>query len=162
VTWTAWELREEMQATLETLTSDVQIGDCLDIPYDDKPFDVAITNPPFSIAPLVLQRLLGISRNVVMLLRLNYMGSQKRVAFLRDHMPDASVLPNRPVFGPNKVGKLGTDSIEYAWFSWQAEYPQIVGRLILLNDTPYAERKQDLEDTWELVEGVYCRKPPPE
>lgn len=158
IEWEAWELRDEAEKVLRKHTAVVKIGDCLELPVGER-FDVAITNPPFSIAQLVLERMLKISRHVVLLLRLNYLGSEERVAFLRDNMPDVNVLPNRPIFGPNRKGKLGTDSIEYAWMTWDADNPQKTGWLRLLASTPVSERKRDLKETWRLLDGVWQRVP---
>ena len=48
------------------------------------------------------------------LLRINFLGSQKRYDFWQQFPPDGLyVLSKRPSF----TGK-GTDSIDYAWFVW--------------------------------------------
>jgi hypothetical protein len=99
---------------------------------------VVIGNPPFSHA----RRFIDVSReaaaNVLLLLRLNFLGSEERASFIRGATPDVYVLPNRPSFVKN--GK--TDSIEYAWFHWHALSGRGDGRLCVLNTTPKAERKQ--------------------
>lgn len=51
-----------------------------------------------------------------MLLRLNFLGSQRRAAWLRAWTPDVYVLPRRPSF----TGR-GTDSCEYAWCVWHED-----------------------------------------
>jgi len=79
----------------------------------ERPFDLAITNPPFRHAMEVVQWCLAHAERSVLLLRLNFLGSVKRAPFLREHTPDVYVLPNRPSF----TGR-GTDSVEYAWFDW--------------------------------------------
>lgn len=78
-----------------------------------RPFDVAITNPPFSIAEPIINRARELADVVVMLLRLNWFGSQSRAARHRSFPPDTFVVPDRPSFDGR-----GTDSIEYAWFVW--------------------------------------------
>jgi hypothetical protein len=75
-----------------------------------------VTNPPYSLAAEFIQRALERYRKSIdcaFLLRLNYLGSQKRAAFHREHPSDVFVLPRRPSF----TGK-GTDATEYAWFVW--------------------------------------------
>lgn len=86
-------------------------------------FNLIITNPPFSLAQEFIDRAMLWRRDssslVVMLLRLNFLGSQKRAEWWRSRpMPAVYVTPKRPPFGKNKHGKIGTDSTEYAWFIW--------------------------------------------
>jgi len=77
-------------------------------------YDWVITNPPFNQALPFLQKSLLLAPNVAFLLRLNFLGSQKRKEFWQNHPPTALfVLSRRPSF----VGG-GTDSTEYAWFVW--------------------------------------------
>lgn len=73
-----------------------------------------ITNPPFSIA----QKFIELSRDEVpfcaYLLRLNFLGSQRRREFWQTNSPShLYTLSKRPSF----TGK-GTDATEYAWFVW--------------------------------------------
>lgn len=76
--------------------------------------DFIITNPPFSLAMPFLTKSLSEAPTVIYLLRLNFLGSQKRKAFWQAHRPShVMVLSKRPSFTGN-----GTDSIEYAWFAW--------------------------------------------
>jgi hypothetical protein len=91
-------------------------------------FDVVLTNPPFSQAQEFVLKALQDGRIVVMLLRLNWLGTDRRNLFLRNHPPSIYVLPRRPAFGPNakhiREGKLDakdTDATEYAWFVWGLE-----------------------------------------
>lgn len=93
-------------------------------PRGPKPFDVIITNPPYSLAQEFIEQALKWRRSelslVVMLLRLNFLGSQKRAAWLRQHTPSVYVSPRRPSF----TGK-GTDATEYAWFIWGPQDPTV-------------------------------------
>jgi hypothetical protein len=104
----------------ETTLDDVQIGDFLTLPSFDevigqsKRFDVCIGNPPYSLAQEFAERAIGCSRVVAFLLRLNFLGSQKRAAWLRKHTPSVYVLPRRPSFTDDNK----TDACEYAWFLW--------------------------------------------
>lgn len=78
--------------------------------------DLIVTNPPFSLAEEFLTKSLSESEAdcVVYLLRLNYMGSKKRLDFWKENPPKKIiVLSKRPSFS----GK-GTDATEYAWFCW--------------------------------------------
>jgi hypothetical protein len=108
--------------------------------------DLIITNPPFKLAMPVIDRSRQIAREVALLLRLNFLGSQERAAFWREHPADVYVLPRRPSFAASlkckkKCGWAATlpldverpkacpvcgagvsvttsDSCEYAWFVW--------------------------------------------
>lgn len=76
--------------------------------------DLIVTNPPFSIALDFLEKSLRESKTVVYLLRLNFLGSQKRQEFWKKNPPShLFTLSKRPSF----TGK-GTDATEYAWFVW--------------------------------------------
>jgi hypothetical protein len=76
--------------------------------------DLIITNPPFSVAIEFLEKSLKESKTVVYLLRLNFLGSQKRKKFWDINKPThLFVLSKRPSFTGGK-----TDSTEYAWFVW--------------------------------------------
>ncbi len=80
-----------------------------------------ITNPPFNIALSVIINALehvDFGGEVIMLLRLNFLGSQERKPFFNKYPPkEIFVLSQRPKFYNGK-----TDSIEYAWFVWQKGY----------------------------------------
>jgi hypothetical protein len=78
--------------------------------------DVVITNPPYSLAEAFIHRAhdqIAKGGTIAMLLRLNFLGSQKRAVLHRTRPADVYVLPKRPSF----TGK-GTDATEYAWFVW--------------------------------------------
>jgi hypothetical protein len=108
--------------------------------------DLIITNPPFKLAMPIIERSRQIAREVALLLRLNFLGSQERAAFWHEHPADVYVLPRRPSFAASlkckkKCGWATTlpldaerpkvcpacsaavtvttsDSCEYAWFVW--------------------------------------------
>ena len=87
-------------------------------------YDLIITNPPFALAEEFINKAIGdVHRGgrVAMLLRLNFLGSRKRLAFWREHMPRwIFVHHERMSFTPD--GR--TDSIEYMHAVWVAgEYP---------------------------------------
>ena len=81
-----------------------------------------ITNPPFNLAQEIIEKALkdvAEGGEVIMLLRLNFLGSQKRKPFW-DSAPlkHIYVLSKRPSF--TKDGK--TDSIEYMWCVFERGY----------------------------------------
>ena len=77
--------------------------------------DLIISNPPFSKAQQFIEHAIPRCDTLIFLLRLNFLGSQKRNAMWNANKPDKLiVLSKRPSFN----GK-GTDSCDYAWFVWQ-------------------------------------------
>jgi hypothetical protein len=114
---------------------DIQNGqDFLAYEYSG-PYDLIITNPPYSLAMEFVQRaftyhnsqvphgLLSMDRGLVaMLLRLNFLGSQERAPWFRQfgNTPSVYVTPKRPDFTGD-----GGDSTEYAWFVWGRSSPGV-------------------------------------
>ncbi len=90
-------------------------------------FDVIITNPPYSCAQEFIVQSLKYAKHVVMLLRLNFLESQKRSLFFKNNMPDVKVLSKRPSF----TGR-GTDACAYSWMVWDSDAPQTSGRIEIL------------------------------
>lgn len=79
-------------------------------------YDLVISNPPYSLAEEFIKhslRWVHDDGKVAMLLRLNFLESQKRASWLRQHTPDVYVLPRRPSFTGG-----GTDATAYAWMVW--------------------------------------------
>jgi hypothetical protein len=80
-----------------------------------KTWACCVTNPPYNLAEDFVRWSLKHCDLTCMLLRLNFLGSQKRDQLFKDiGMPDVFVLPKRPSF----TGK-GTDATEYAWMVWE-------------------------------------------
>ena len=142
-TWDVYEIREECRKDLfecEGVNS-IHTTDWLeaDIP-DDVEYSAIITNPPYSLAEQFVWRALQWPAcRVLMLLRLNFLGSAKRHKLFGQYMPNVYVLPNRPSFTAD--GR--TDATEYAWFEW---FPLLrggrarTGCVEVLNTTPRGER----------------------
>ena len=83
----------------------------------DLDFGLAITNPPFPLATQIvahaLKHWVDPGGLVIVLQRMNWLGSRKRIAFFREFRPTNMIVhPVRMSFGLD--GK--TDSIEYAHF----------------------------------------------
>lgn len=104
------DIRQDSLAQLKT--------DYLQLSVPPETYSVIITNPPFNYALEIIEKSLkDISQDgyVIMLLRLNFLGSKKRKPFW-----DAN--PPKYVFVHSKrISFFGntTDSIEYAHFVWQ-------------------------------------------
>ncbi len=82
---------------------------------DDTHYPCIVTNPPFSLALEFCHHAIMHAEHVFMLLRLNFLASQKRRGWWLKHKPDALfILSERPSFTDN--GK--TDATDYAWFYW--------------------------------------------
>jgi len=112
-TWDAVRLGIELDEA-RAATAGVGQGDALG-PEPWPMADLVLTNPPYGLALEFVERaakeLPGACR--AFLLRLNFLGSQKRAVFHRANPCDVYVLPKRPSFTNG-----GTDATEYAWFVW--------------------------------------------
>lgn len=95
--------------------------DYLNYSFKGSHINTVITNPPFNIAQQIIERALDDvveGGEVIMLLRVNFLGSQKRKPFWKDApLKHVYVLSKRPAFINGK-----TDSIEYAWFVFERGY----------------------------------------
>ena len=120
------EVRRDVEWTINDIDLS-RVGDLLACGWGQSPYTAAgfefevedihavvITNPPFSQALEFVQGAMKDGKIVVMLLRLNWLASQKRNRFLLDNAPSVYVLPRRPSF--TNDGK--TDATDYAWFVW--------------------------------------------
>jgi hypothetical protein len=104
--------------------------DFLTVDLMDLKFDMIITNPPYNLAVPMIERALELTKPmgwVVMLLRVNFLGAQKRGEWWQTHMPESKwTHSRRPCFYPDNwrelmpwLEKKGTDSTEYAHYVWQ-------------------------------------------
>jgi hypothetical protein len=93
-----------------------------DSPIPNK-YDLIITNPPYTLAQEFVEKAYIEARNVLMLLRLNFLGSKRRHEFWKTHTPDyLFILSKRPSFTGN-----GTDATDYAWFGWGKDFTRKPG-----------------------------------
>lgn len=114
------DIRQDSQAAIK---ADYLQTDC------KGKYNLIITNPPFNIALDVINKALDDVQCpglVVMLLRLNFFGSDKRKPFWDNHMPQyCFVHHDRMSF----TGDGKTDSIEYCHMVWvkglKPEYTQL-------------------------------------
>lgn len=87
-------------------------------------YDLIISNPPYSLALQFIQTAMKWRRDehapVVMLLRLNFLGGQRRAPWLRANMTSVYVSPRRPSFTAH-----GTEATEYSWLVWNGQPPTI-------------------------------------
>lgn len=138
VQWKSYEVRPECLEPLVNIDSNPTIVDFTSVNLRPRPCQVVIMNPPYRHAQEFIEKSLQFADHVVVLLRLNYLGSQVRNTFMRNDCPDVYVLPNRPTFSAD--GR--TDSIEYAWMVWKKhQKPRKSGKLVVLPITPKGERR---------------------
>lgn len=104
------DIREDSLAAIK--------GNYLEMDCKNK-YDVIITNPPFNISLDIIKKALDDVKDggwVIMLLRLNYFGSDKRKSLFDAHMPKYCFVHSKRM---SFTEKGGTDSIEYGHFCWQ-------------------------------------------
>ena len=109
---TTIDLRDDSRADIK--------GDYLKIPKNKKMFNLIITNPPFALALPIIKKALDEVESkgyVIMLLRLNFFGSQLRFPFWQKNMPKYTFVHHKRIsfFGGT------TDSIEYMHVIWQKD-----------------------------------------
>jgi len=135
VIWHAVEAREDCLPILDAVPTcqTAVVGSFQAVPVDTSGrYAVCLGNPPYRAALQIIQHALKFSPLVVMLLRLNWLASDKRVAWIRENTPSVFVLPDRPSF----VGE-GGDATEYAWMVWGLGVPTVS----ILGSTPLKERR---------------------
>ena len=140
VTWVACELRSECRPALAALGIkgvNLLTGCSFLSTPPAKPSDVCINNVPFSLAQEFIEHTLHFAPHVIHLLRLNYLGTEKRNEFFKSNMPDVYVIPDRVSF--TNDGKA--DSIEYCFMHWGPERGRRSGKIEVLSTTPVGERR---------------------
>ena len=132
----AVECREECIPILDhILHCQVAVhGSFQQVPADDR-YTCVITNPPYRSALSFVQHALKFAPLVIMLLRLNWLASRTRHAWLWKHVPSVYVLPDRPSFVDGT-----TDAADYAWMMWHRE-ENVAGLVEVLATTPAEERR---------------------
>lgn len=137
--WLTVELREDARpyGSAQHWTADFLTWE----PDDGLPAGVSavITNGPFSLAEEFVRRAATLypDAELVFLVRLGFLASEKRMALWRDlGVPDVLVLPNRPSFSSDG----GTDSSDYAWLRFPADQVRQAGEWRVLASTPADER----------------------
>jgi len=92
---------------------------------------ITITNPPFNLAQEIITKALSEVHPdgfVIMLLRLNFFGSQKRKQFWQDNMPIVTFVHRERISFTNGA----TDSIEYMHCIWSSKIKQNHTKLIII------------------------------
>jgi hypothetical protein len=139
VDWHAVELDEKYRQDLDTIDN-VQTVSC---PQDfltkdfKQRYAAVLTNPPYTLSFDFVQKAMSLSDTVIMLLRLNWLGSIDRYDFLKAATPDVHILTPRPSFVYGT-----TDSTEYAWYVWS---PFSTGKIHMLKMGPKRSKKVSRE-----------------
>lgn len=145
VEYHAVELREECREAIRRRAGasvQIHIGDYLAGAGPDEA-DMVIGNPPFSLALEFVQESRRRASLAALFLRIAFLSSERRAAFMRENTPSLYVLPNRPPMGLNQDGIVGTDSADYAWFTWSSRVP--AAEVCVLKTTPEATRSAWVE-----------------
>ncbi len=116
------DIREDSRAVIK--------GDYLQLNCKNK-YTLIITNPPFALAKEIATKSIDDVLSggfVVLLLRLNFFGSQKRFQFWQDHPPYAIFIHSQRISFTGGT----TDSIEYMHCVWKKGYSsnQVTLRII--------------------------------
>lgn len=130
---TAVDIDHRHVGALAACADEVITGDALGLSRMREPYDAIVTNPPYSLAFEFACWAVGRAHLVAMLLRLSFLGSVRRAAWLQAFTPSVLVLPNRPSFTSDGQ----TDSSDYAWFVWGLPGGPTVQ---VLGTTPKSER----------------------
>lgn len=136
VRWTTVDVRPDVEADLH---ADFAWCHCPELDAMEPgrgSFDVVLTNPPYGQAAEFVIEARRRAPVVAMLLRLGWLASEERRAYLADATPDVYVLPNRPSFDG-----CGTDAADYAWMIWSSRARYRPAEIRILRTTPVAERR---------------------
>ncbi len=138
--WSACEFDSKYYDSLNSLyettksLNEFTIGNFLDdnIVRPELKYDVILTNPPFTYAEEFLFKSLKMSKLVIFLVRVGFLGSLGRT-WLDDNMPNVYIIPYRPKFltGINPLNNkpYTADSTDYGYFVWDSENPQKEGKV---------------------------------
>lgn len=132
------DIRDDSPAQFHTdYTSELFNGMRASIPTPD----IIITNPPFAIAQDIIRVALKHAAQggwVIMLLRLNFFGSEGRKSWWKQNMPVLCYVHAKRIGFKGHMGELGkkerngTDSIEYVHCCWRVgENPEFTNLRII-------------------------------
>ena len=116
----------------EVITNDIDLDLECDYNFDylswnpGNRFKTILTNPPFSLAEQIIKKSiqdLKVGGEVILLLRLDFLGTEKRREFWKDH-------PAKQIYALSKRPRFirSGDSSEYGWYVWEKGW---VGKTIL-------------------------------
>lgn len=104
------------------IASDVQTGQNFLTWQPDAHWDVALTNPPYTLKDVWFERCYSLGKPFALFVPLTCLEGLKRQALYREHGLQVLVPPKRPTFiTPN--GKVGGSYFMAAWFTWGFDLP---------------------------------------
>lgn len=106
------------------------VADFLKLSPPYNPFEVALGNPPFSLAQEFVLKALEFAKNVVFLLRMAFLESDKRKPLF-----DVIGVPYTYFLAyprPKFLKGMGGDSTAYAWMHWRKDRIQRTGKFKVL------------------------------
>ncbi len=108
------EIQGELAAAARVDGLDVRTGDGFAASWEGEHI---LMNPPYGAAEAWVKKAVKEASSALILLRLGYLGSQRRRAFWEATPPQAlAVMSRRPSFTGT-----GCDSADYAWFFWSKQ-----------------------------------------
>ena len=107
----------------EVITNDIDLDMECDYNFDylcwnpGNKFNTILTNPPFNLAEQIIKKSiqdLNIGGEAIMLLRLDFLGTEKRRQFWKNH-------PTKHIYALSKRPRFirSGDSNEYGWYVWK-------------------------------------------
>ena len=137
----AIDIREDSLATTK--------GDYLTMNVKDYHPEIIITNPPFATATAIIEKAMNDVVDggyVIMLLRLNFFGSEERKPFFEKYMPEWCFVHRKRMSFVDKKDNVGcvefnkegnpkkgsTDSIEYAHFVFRKDSKPDFTKLVVI------------------------------
>ena len=107
----------------DVVTNDIDLDMVCDFNFNfltwgpSNKFKTILTNPPFNLAESIIKKSIQdieFGNEVIMLLRLNFLGSEKRRRFWNNY-------PAKKIYALSKRPRFirSGDSTEYGWFVWQ-------------------------------------------
>lgn len=109
-------------AGFEVVASDVQTGQNFLTWQPEQTWDLALTNPPYTLKDAFFERCYALGKPFALFVPLTCLEGQKRQSLYRQHGLQVLVPWKRPDFTtPN--GKTGGSYFMAAWFTWGLELP---------------------------------------
>lgn len=130
-------------------------------PNLNTPYDLVIMNPPYSLALEFIQAALhSEASEIAVLLRVNFLASNKRAKFWRENPCDVFILPKRPSFAIFMSCKEVKENgiILAAGCGWKASYPP--DAFVIPETCPECTNPKLMKCTSDATEYMWAVWPP--